>query len=247
MKDFLRLLAGRLLAQLLRLRSRPFPFRPGTLLVVSPHADDETLGCGGLLSLKCARGEPVAVVYLTDSAGSPEAGGHAAHAERRRLEALAALATLGVSTTQAHFLNAPDGRLNRLEPAERARLVNALSEQIGALRPAEILVPYWGGGSSEHDAAVLVARDALKNSGVPAIVWEYPIWAWWDPRRLTGQLRRPQENFRLELGSVRATKHAALACHVSQMAPAAPGDAPPLPPVLAKLATGPVEFYFLRN
>ncbi|SDS64097.1 PIG-L family deacetylase [Opitutus sp. GAS368] len=240
MKNVLRRVLGVGLAWLLRLRSQPYPFPPGVALVLAPHADDETLGCGGLLALKQARGDAVRVVFVTDSAGSPAVPGLSA---RRRDEALAALATLGLAHDCAHFLGAPDGRLNSLAPAEGARLTAALAALLAKLQPAEVFVPYLGGGSSEHDATVQLARVALASAGMSPRVWEYPVWAWWNPARLAGQLAQPAQNFHLKLGAVRARKRAALTCHASQCA----GRPPALPSVLAALCTGPVEFYFHRQ
>src|SRR5580704_16937481 len=40
------------------------------LLVLAPHPDDESLGCGGLIADCQARGQPVYVLILTDGAGS---------------------------------------------------------------------------------------------------------------------------------------------------------------------------------
>ena len=39
---------------------------PGRALVLSPHQDDETIGCGLLMAEKSRRGIPVAVVVATD-------------------------------------------------------------------------------------------------------------------------------------------------------------------------------------
>lgn len=247
MKNALRLFAGRLLAQLLFWRSQPYAFATTPILVVSPHADDETLGCGGLLALKRARGEPVHVVFVTNSAGSPEAGVNPAMAARRRAEALAALAVLGVPAHQIHFLAAPDGRLNRLDADEADRVTAGLAALLETMRPGEVFMPYLGGGSSEHDATVHLIRAALAAARLTPHLWEYPVWAWWDPRRLIGQLLRPAQNFRLPLGRARNDKQAALACHVSQCQPAGLGQTPALPSVLAALCTGPVEFFFHRT
>lgn len=246
MKNLARRLLAAGVAHLLRRRSRPFPFHPGVALVVAPHADDETLGCGGLLALKRARGDVVHVVFVTDSAGSPEEQLPADLAARRQAEALAALQVLGLDTAQVHFLGAPDGHLNRLNVAEATRFRGALAQLIRTLQPAEIFVPYFGGGSSEHDATVELTQLALSATHHHVRLWEYPVWAWWDARRLAPQLRQPAQNYHLDLGPVRARKQAALDCHASQVQPAADGQ-PPLPPVLATLCTGPVEFFFHRQ
>src|SRR5579885_2284019 len=39
-------------------------------LIIAPHHDDETLGCGGVIALKRAAGVPVQVVILTDGSRS---------------------------------------------------------------------------------------------------------------------------------------------------------------------------------
>src|ERR1700712_111201 len=42
----------------------------GTCLILAPHPDDESLGCGGLIASCVAAGRTPLVVILTDGAGS---------------------------------------------------------------------------------------------------------------------------------------------------------------------------------
>jgi len=247
-KDALRLALARLVAIWLAAGSRPFPFQPGPALIMAPHADDETLGCGGVIAAKTDRGDPVTVVFLTDSAGSHP--GHPALtpgvlAATRRQEARAALGELGVDAAQIHFLDAPDGRLDRLDPAESAALKHQLAAVLAKVRPAEIFLPYLGGGSSEHDAAHRACRAAVQASGLEPLIWEYPIWAWWNALRLRGRLFHPAGTFRLQLGANCGRKRRALACHRTQVMPATPWLQPVLPPVLGRLCTGAREFFFI--
>jgi LmbE family N-acetylglucosaminyl deacetylase len=247
MKDALRLTLARFLAVLLRVQSRPYPFPRGTALVVAPHADDETLGCGGLIAAKAQRGDRIEVVYLTDSAASdPGSRGvfPAVMARTRRAEALAALRILGVREDRVHFIDAPDGRLDRLGPEENARVRDRLATVLDSLQPAEVFLPYCGGGSTEHDAAFWLVHAVIAAAGRKPIVWEYPVWAWWNALRLRRQLAHAGENFHLELAAWTDVKRAALACHASQLQPA---TAPALPASLARACTGPVEFYFHRR
>jgi len=244
-KELVRRLLVRLLTAGLQAQSRRYPFAPGAALVVAPHADDETLGCGGVIAAKVRRGDPVTVAYLTDSGATPAgapASDRCAIAARRRTEAQAALRVLGVAEDAAHFLDAPDGRLHRLGWDEAGRLQRELAALLRRVGPREIFVPWLGDGSTEHAAAFWIVRDAVAAAGLhPPLVWEYPVWAWWNPLRLAPRLLRPGENFRVELGSLRGVKRAALACHRSQVEPA---TAPALPVAVAEACTGPGEFFF---
>ncbi len=37
-------------------------------LILAPHPDDESLGCGGLIAAACAAGPPPIILVLTDGA-----------------------------------------------------------------------------------------------------------------------------------------------------------------------------------
>src|SRR5262249_18052193 len=67
------------------------------ILVISPHPDDESIGCGGALRKHALRGDEVRVVFLT----SGEKGGHGRPLEEtaraRELEAATAAAILGLA------------------------------------------------------------------------------------------------------------------------------------------------------
>lgn len=93
------------------------------LMVFSPHPDDETLGAGGLMQRVLAAGGKVRVVIVTNGDGFPEgveredhishptATDYRKYGDERRVEALGALAKLGVSEQEVAFLGFPDGGL----------------------------------------------------------------------------------------------------------------------------------------
>jgi N-acetylglucosamine malate deacetylase 1 len=248
-KEMLRFAAVTVFRAGLRLSSRPYAPMPGSLLVVAPHADDETLGCGGLIAAQAHAGRAVDVVFLTDSAGSHP--GHPtltprALADLRRGEAEAALAILGVPAGHRFFFELPDGKLNRLPPAEAAATQERLTQLIRELQPAEILVPFRHGGSTEHTAAWELARTSLAAAGGGRLL-EYPIWAWWNPLRLRERLGRQKGNLRFRLGPWRVIKQRALACHQSQVQPSPPSPGPALPASLAWACCGPTEFFFASH
>lgn len=249
-KDRVRLSLGRAFSLALRLHSRAYE-PAGPVVIVAPHPDDETLGCGGLIALLAGRGAVVQTIFLTDGEGS-----HPAHplllppelARRRRDEALDALSALGIREPKKStvFLGAPDGRLDRLWTADRRRVLEAMIAQIRAVKPTAVFAPYRLGGSTEHTAAFELARTACAGAGGGQLL-EYPVWAWWNPLRLRAQLRLNAENLRLPLDrTLWEAKRRALACHRTQLHPTPPWPEPVLPVAIAHACLAPQEFFFRR-
>lgn len=240
MKDFFRLCLADLTRTLLAANSRQLPRFEGSTVIVAPHADDETLGCGALLAALAAQGHPVHVVFVSDSAdaGWSAAATRAERAALRHNEALAALRELGLSADHAAFLAAPDGALDRLSPEAHAATISQFSAVLARVRPARVFLPLLGEGSTEHDAAVWLAGEAIACAGIAPVVWEYPVWAWWNALRLRRQIGRQAENFRFATAAHRAAKQRALDCHLTQR--------PHLPAVLLRAAAASHEFYFRR-
>ena len=69
------------------------------VLVLAPHPDDETIGCGGALALHAAAGDPVRVVILTNGAKGDMSGrfDRDDYIAMRQQETRAACACLGIS------------------------------------------------------------------------------------------------------------------------------------------------------
>ena len=91
-----------------------------TVLVVSPHPDDESLCCGGLIHTAERIGARVAIVWVTNGDGfkwdaivvekklRPRAGTYLELAKQRQAEAREAGAALGVPSDSLMFLGYPD-------------------------------------------------------------------------------------------------------------------------------------------
>ncbi len=104
----------------------PIPRPEQRFLIVSPHPDDETLACGGLIRNAVIHGAAVRVLFVTNGDGFRAAAGrqyrklgispseYVRFGELRRREALAALAELGLDAQHARFAGMPDGILMRL-------------------------------------------------------------------------------------------------------------------------------------
>ena len=139
------------------------------VLVVAPHPDDESVGCGGAVARHTRAGDRIDVVFLT----SGEAGGHGkepAHTrDLREQEARDAAAILGVS--DLHFWRQPDGDL-----APTAFLLARLRELLAATVPDIVYAPWEHDGHHDHRAAAQLVIEAARHGFRPAEMWGYEIW-----------------------------------------------------------------------
>lgn len=215
----------------------PFEVTDEPALVVAPHQDDETFGCGGLIALKRARGVPVRIVFLTDGARAPRSGGELvdgdkdrgrdrerdrereAFVARRKREAIRAAEILGVNETEVIFLDYPDASLAGLSSADRLGLQEHLRELMEEFGPGEIFVTHRADRHRDHEAAFAAVASAVAVAGVDARVIQYSIWMSWSaplflllrPRHLAGAKV-------LGIGTVLEKKRRAIAAHASQLA-----------------------------
>jgi LmbE family N-acetylglucosaminyl deacetylase len=141
------------------------------ILVIAPHPDDESIGCGGALRLHAEQGDHVAVVYLT----SGELGLKKLPREQawaiREAEARKAAKILGLA--EPVFLRCPDWVLG--DHVETA--ANGLSESLKSERPEIIYFPHPLEWHPDHKAASPIVWSAIEQSGVaPTAVRGYEIW-----------------------------------------------------------------------
>lgn len=181
-------------------------------MILAPHPDDESLGCGGLIAMLCAAGRPPLVVILTDGVGShPGSKTHPPERLRqvRAEEAQAATAQLGLDAKHLILMNQPD---TALDPSE------ALAMQLGKLARdrgcATILGPWIHDPHGDHGAAARLGR--LVAGQMPGCrLLHYPVWGWLLPR--TTRLPMAEvTGWRLDITGQLAAKQEAIAAHVSQ-------------------------------
>ena len=165
---------------ILFLKSRPLAVSQKSAMVFSPHQDDETLGCGGMIALKRSLGVPVEVVFLTDGRyGRPEWIAPEKITEVRQQEAVNALSVLGIATSEAHFLNQIDGSLQNLPNEQRQHIVDCLAEHLKSFMPEEVYVPHRKDVHGDHEATYKLVEEAIAASGIQVEVLQYPIWMFW--------------------------------------------------------------------
>jgi N-acetylglucosamine malate deacetylase 1 len=231
----------------LRVRSRALLHAElGKTLVIAPHPDDETIGCGGILALMAHAGPQVDILFVTDGGAS-----HPNHATltpaaligRRREESRAAISTLGLNWGRVTFLNGPDGELARLEESRRQALRDKMAAHVIATRPDVIFHPMRSDGSSEHEASFALVKSALSVAGSAARILEFPVWARWNALRLLPAVFGSARVWRANVSLVRDVKSRAMACYSSQMRPIPPDLDPALPEGFAAMFLGRYEFF----
>lgn len=185
------------------------------VLVLAPHPDDETIGCGGTLRKYVEAGVRVKVLIMTD--------GRQGNAEirqlpdddpirrrregelvtQRRHEALAALDVLGIE--EREFLDARDGELRASTSIMAPRVARILSDW----RPDSVLLPFVTDRHQDHFAAnccLIEAIGQLNGTWTKALqcvayeIWT-PIYA----------------NVYVDISSTMEFKRSALRCYRSQI------------------------------
>lgn len=179
------------------------------LVVVAPHPDDETLGCGALLHEAGVAGLPCRVICMTDgSASHPRSRlwPRARLAALRRAEMEAAVSLLS-SHAELHWLGYPDCGLP--EAGADAECVERLARLIP---PRALVLAAWSGDPHvDHQRSAALVSQALRHRPGAARL-AYPIWGRFAPGP-------PPEGIRVVEASAAAqrAKVRALAQHASQM------------------------------
>jgi LmbE family N-acetylglucosaminyl deacetylase len=215
-------------------------------MILAPHPDDESLGCGGLIAAACAMGLPPVVVFLTDGAGSHQ-GSRSFPPDRlraiRQQEALTALALLGVPAERIASLDYPDGALPAFGAA--ADLINAQLAQLAQVWDCElVLAPWIEDPHCDHQAAARLAEALSARQKLQ--LWSYSVWGWLLPAAAPVRAVPGPGGYRLCIAPQLALKRRAIGAHRSQH-----GDlivdaqtAFVLPPELLEVAMRPYEIYF---
>jgi LmbE family N-acetylglucosaminyl deacetylase len=188
----------------------------GGAVVVAPHPDDESLGCGALILAAVADRRPVRIVFVSDGSGSHPNSPSYPPARLRALregEAQAAASALGVASSDIEFLRLPDRAVPASGPeAERAAV--AIANAAAKARAGAIFTTWRHDAHADHQAAYAIARAAQRRR--KARLFEYSIWG-----RGAGLDREPDfsppRGWRLPSAKLRERKRAAILSHASQV------------------------------
>lgn len=196
------------------------PARNDRLLVFAPHPDDETLAAGALIQAARAAGAAVRVVVATDGDNNPwpqrwierrlriGADERRRWGERRRAEARAAFALLGVDAARdARFLGWPDQGLTALLMAG-GHAVAALADEIRGFAPTHVVAPSLADRHPDHSALRVMIELALLRSGHACVRLGYVV---------HGEPAAPRVTISAD-AAARRRKCEAMRCHESQVA-----------------------------
>jgi LmbE family N-acetylglucosaminyl deacetylase len=188
---------------------------PGHGLILAPHPDDESLGCGGLIAACCGAGRPPIVAILTDG-GMSHPGSKSFPRDRlirlREAEARDAASVLGLPQDRLLFLREPDANAPRAGEAFN-RVVEHLIWLVDRFGCSSILAPWRFDPHCDHEAASLIASEVAGRLGVRHIA--YPVWGWTLP---ADHIVSAGEAFgwRLDIGCHLARKLKAITAYRSQ-------------------------------
>ena len=134
------------------------------LLIIAPHPDDETLGCGMALAAACAKGREVAILLLTDGEGS--------HPNSREFDRESRVALRQAEFEAALSFLVPE----RSVPVVRAKLPDGRSKARDAAQIIDRLV-----------GDPVLARMLADRTG--ANLWSFPVWGRFGERPVPENLR----------------------------------------------------------
>jgi LmbE family N-acetylglucosaminyl deacetylase len=189
------------------------------LLVVSPHPDDETFGCGGLLARAVDAGCDVAVMVISAPAALRQFGADEQVVEgaRRHGEFEDAMAVLGVRDHEVLFTS--DDIHLRLDVMPQAELVDLIERRgryaFEAFRPDIVCMPapsYNQDHVAVFRAVMAACRPHLpKDKAFASLVMEY------DQPQLSWGAEAFVPNLYVDIGDTLSRKLAAYACYRSQI------------------------------
>ncbi len=191
----------------------------GTTLVVAPHPDDESLGCGGLIALLRSHGHRVHLLVTTDGAGShPNSRQYPTDRlrELRYREVRCAAGVLGVKADEITFLHCPDRFVPVRESSGFPAVVDRVAELLHEIEPHTIVVPWRRDRHCDHEASWQILREAAGRVRFTGCWLEYHVWL--PELGDADAFPRPGEVRRLELdiSAVLDLKRRAIAEHRSQ-------------------------------
>ncbi|MDX6751437.1 PIG-L deacetylase family protein [Geminicoccaceae bacterium 1502E] len=187
------------------------------LVVLAPHPDDESLGCGALIAAARAARLSVRVVLVSDGTGSHPGSKSHPPGKLQRLrerEFANALAALGADPARRVCLGLRDTAVPLAGTRAFEQAVALLDAQLGET-PSTIVTTWRHDPHRDHAATYALARALQERLKPQPRLLEYPVWGFALPED-TRLADGPPRGFTIEVEPHRERKERAIACHRSQ-------------------------------
>ncbi len=136
-------------------------------LVLAPHPDDESLGCGGSITKHIKAGSRVKVIFLTDGdKGDFENRFAENYVKIRRQSAQKAMEILGVKDYE--FWGYRDRSLHQIE----GEVVDRLLHIVEAFPPSLIYAPSPYEAHPDHKTTAKIALKIFEKTGITLLLYE---------------------------------------------------------------------------
>lgn len=136
------------------------------ILIIAPHPDDETLGCGGIIAIKSRAGYEINIIVLSDGSrlfegtfGKNTQPSPKGISDLRKRETERTVKLLGGDPGKIRYLDYKDGSLEE-KTDEIAKLIR---EAIHELKPEQVYAPDNYEHHPDHNAANVITRKALEE------------------------------------------------------------------------------------
>lgn len=182
------------------------------ILIISPHADDEVLGCGGLIEKACRHKNEVKVVVAAVGDIKHQHKEKIISSDIRKQELMDAMEYLGCNHVEVLY----DNKDSLLDTIPRNEIVAKLEAQIASFSPTMIFIPlpsYHQDHIILHEVCIAALRPTPTFMPVLIAMYEYPLISWYYKKFWnTGELY-------LDISSTIDKKINALRKHTSQLRP----------------------------
>jgi len=145
-------------------------------LVIAPHADDDVLGCGGIMARLASRGREVHVLFMTVDGSHHHGIDHVTTFAEREAEIRDVANYIGFSYETAF----PErGLMERLDTVPKRDLVDLFQDLYRRCRPDLLLLPYYTDYDQDHRQTFETAFAAARPISPRFGGWLIPqVWAY---------------------------------------------------------------------
>jgi LmbE family N-acetylglucosaminyl deacetylase len=197
-----------------------------TVMVFTPHPDDDLFGCGGTLALLAKNGNKIIIViYTNDNKGSFDLEMTSERLARiRKAEEEAAMDVLGIPKANIHWMGYDDGELEYAEPkllcGQAARLIRQhRPDVVFSIDPGEW---YDRWHKSDHRMAAFNTADAIRAAEFHLYYPEHLLVDGLKPFKVPLMMfyyAATEANYWVDITGVIEQKIKAVSKHVSQFEP----------------------------